>query len=99
LPRRIDGSLMRSQLSYTFPLAVAGWLYFLQMESHHYFVANAFGPVTYAIYAIGCVTLPLTTVFGESIASVVIRRVNEWHSQNRHDEVINVLGKAVRDLS
>jgi O-antigen/teichoic acid export membrane protein len=96
---RVDGELMRQQLAYAVPLGLAAWLYYLQMESHHYFVAHAFGAATYAIYAIGCASLPLTQMFGESTASVVIHRVCELHSQNRQDEVVILLSQAMRNLA
>jgi O-antigen/teichoic acid export membrane protein len=96
---RVDLPLLWQQLLYAVPLGLAAWLYWLQMESHHYFVARAFGPATYAVYAIGCAGLPLTFMFGESMASVLIHRVSELHTQRRRDEIVRLLGEAVRNLA
>jgi O-antigen/teichoic acid export membrane protein len=96
---RIDAGLLRRQLAYAIPFGFAYWLYWLQTEAHHYFVARAFGAATYAVYAIGCVMFPLTLVFGESIGFVIIQRVSELHSQNRRDDIVALLGQAVRNLA
>jgi len=96
---RVDAKLLRQQVGYALPLGLAAWLYWLQTEAHHYFVARTFGAATYAIYAIGCVALPLTSIFGESMAYVVIRHVSELHSQNRRQEVVVLLSQAVRNLA
>jgi len=96
---RIDTAMLRQQMAYAIPFGFAYWLYWLQTEAHHYFVARAFGASTYAVYAIGCVMFPLTLVFGESIGFVIIRRVSELHSQSRREDIVALLGHAVRNLS
>ncbi len=95
----VDLEVLRKQIAYAIPLGLASWLYWLQMESHHYFVARAFGPASYAIYAIGCVGLPLITMFAESIAGVLIHRVSWLHSQNRRDDIVALLSEAMRSLA
>jgi O-antigen/teichoic acid export membrane protein len=96
---RLDFDLLRQQLAYALPLGLAAWLYFLQTDSHHYFVARAFGPATYAIYAIGCASIPLIAVFGESMASVIIHRVSQLHSEGRRDDIVIVLRQAMANLA
>jgi O-antigen/teichoic acid export membrane protein len=99
LVARFDWALLKKQLGYAVPLGLASWLLYLQTDAHHYFVARAFGPATYAIYAIGCVTVPLVNMVAESLASVLIRRVSEFHSQNRHDEILALIREASRNLA
>lgn len=96
---RFDPGLLRAQIGYAVPLGLAGGLYWLQMEAHHFFVARAYGPATYAVYAIGCFSLPLTAVVGESLGSVVIQRVSRLHSERCHGEVVATLGRAMRGLA
>jgi O-antigen/teichoic acid export membrane protein len=96
---RFDYDLLKKQLAYGVPLGLASWLLWLQTDAHHYFVARAFGPATYAIYAIGCVTVPLVSMVADSLASVLIRRVSEYHSQNRHQEILALIREAARNLA
>jgi len=96
---RPDFDLLRQQLAYALPLGLAAWLYWLQTESHHYFVAHAFGAVTYAIYTIGCSSLPITSMFGESMGSVAIHRVSQLHNQGRRDDIVVVVSQAMCNLA
>lgn len=97
--KRPDFSMLRAQIAYAVPLGLAGWLYWFQMEAHQYVVARMFGPATYALYAVGCFSLPLTAVIGESVGSVVIQRVSRLHSQARRADIVEVLARAMRGLA
>jgi len=98
--RRVDPALLRAQVSYAIPLGLAtGWLFWLQTEAHHYFVARATSPDVYALYAVGCVGLPLTAMLAESLGSLMIRSVSRLHSDRRHEEIIAVVTQAMRGLA
>ena len=97
--RRLDGRLMRSQLSYAVPLGLAGILYTVQTDLHSYFVSNRLGAVAYAIYGVGTVQLPLITMLQEATNAVVIPRVSALQLQNDTREIIQLMARAMRKLA
>ncbi len=97
--RRLDWSLMRSQLSYALPLGLAGILYTVQTDLHSYFVSNRLGAVAYAIYGVGTVQLPLMTMLQEATNAVVIPRVSALQQQNDTREIVQLMARAMRKLA
>jgi len=97
--RRLDGSLMRSQLSYAVPLGLAGILYAVQTDLHSYFVSNRLGAVAYAIYGVGTVQLPLMGMLQEATNAVMIPRVSALQQQNDTREIIQLMARAMRKLA
>jgi O-antigen/teichoic acid export membrane protein len=95
----IDWGLLRIQLSYALPLGLAGLIYSLQSDLHSYFVANAFGPSSYAIYAVGCFQLPLIGILMESVGAVMIPRVSRLQHEGRRREILEVTARAMRKLA
>lgn len=97
--REFDSSVMRRQLSYGLPLGFAGLLYIVLTDLHNYFVSYRFGPTAFAIYAIGCFSLPLVGIIGESVGPVVIARVSELQKQGKQREIVHTIAGAMRKLS
>ena len=97
--RHLDWSLMRSQLSYSVPLGLAGILYTVQTDLHSYFVSNRLGAVAYAIYGVGTVQLPLMTMLQEATNAVVIPRVSALQQSNDKREIIQLMARAMRKLA
>jgi len=97
--RRLDGRLMRSQLSYAVPLGLAGILYAVQTDLHSYFVSNRLGAVAYAIYGVGTVQLPLMGMLQEATNAVMIPRVSALQQQNDTREIIQLMARAMRKLA
>lgn len=95
----VDWGLLRAQLAYGFPLGVATLLYWFQTQLHLYFVAHRFGPVSYAVYAVGCFQLPLLTILSESVRTVLLERTNDLHNRNRHGELATLVMEGARNLS
>ena len=81
--RRFSISILRSQLSYTLPLGLAGLIYTMQNDVHNYFVSNAFGAAAFAIYSVGVAQLPLIGMMRESINAVLLGRVSSLQQEGR----------------
>ena len=94
-----DWSVMRRQLGYALPIGSAGLLYVVLTDLHNYFVSYRFGPAAFAVYAIGCFSLPLVGIIGESVGPVMIARVSELQKEGKPREIIQTLAGAMRKLS
>jgi O-antigen/teichoic acid export membrane protein len=97
--KRLDTGLLRSQLSYSLPLGLAGLLFTTETDLHNYFVSNRLGPAIFAIYAIGTLQLPLMTMLQEATNSMVIPRVSILQQANDTREIISLLARAMRKLA
>jgi O-antigen/teichoic acid export membrane protein len=95
----IDWAFFRAQLSYAWPLGLAGLLFFLQSDLHHYLVSYFYGPALYAVYAVGCFQLPLVGILFESVGSILIPKVSVLHKEERHREVILLMARVMRKLA
>jgi len=97
--RQFDARLARSQFAYALPHGLAGLMAFLQMDLPHYFVSNRLGPATYAIYAVGCLQLPLIGILGESVASVMIPQVSRLQATDSRREILLLTARMLRKLA
>ncbi len=97
--RTFDWGMMRAQLAYALPLGAAGLLYTLQAEGHNYFVSHYFTPAEFAIYAVGCLELPLVGLLRDSINSVMIPRVSLMQKQGETREIIELTARVMRKLA
>ncbi len=97
--RRFDASLMREQIAYAVPLGLAGLIYVIEMDLHNYVVSYRFGAAAYAIYAIGCLDIPLLGLIKESVGSVMIAQVNRLRNEGKSREILMLTARMVRKLS
>jgi O-antigen/teichoic acid export membrane protein len=70
-------ALWKSQWAYTLPFALAVGIEVIQGNVHHYVVASRFDPATFAIYAVGCLQIPLVDVMATSAANVLMVKMAE----------------------
>jgi O-antigen/teichoic acid export membrane protein len=64
--------LWRAQWVYTLPFALAVGIEVLQANLHNYVVAARFDPAIFAVYAVGCLQIPLVEVLTTSSANVMM---------------------------
>jgi O-antigen/teichoic acid export membrane protein len=64
--------LWRDQWAYTLPFALAVGMEAVQGNVHHYVVASRFDAATFAIYAVGCLQIPLVDVITTSSANIMM---------------------------
>ncbi len=67
----------RQQWAYTLPFAVAVGLEGVQANVHHYLVASRFDPATFAIYAVGCLQVPLVDVITGSSVNIMMVKMGD----------------------
>ena len=81
---RPDVALWRSQLGYALPFALAVSLEVILISYHQYVVGGTVTPEMFAIYAMGCMTIPLVDLIMTSTTSVMMVKMAE-HSTDRHE--------------
>jgi O-antigen/teichoic acid export membrane protein len=94
-----DAGLFRAQLAYAMPLALAGLVEILQASFHQYFVAYRTDPATFAIYAVGCLQIPLVEVATASVLNVMMVRMSEQMGAGRDGAAVAVWHDSTRKLA
>jgi hypothetical protein len=69
---RIDRSLLRQQLGYALPFALAVGVDVVLINYHQYVVAARFDAATFAIYAVGCLQIPLYDLIVTSTVNILM---------------------------
>jgi O-antigen/teichoic acid export membrane protein len=91
--------IMRRQLGYGLPFGFSALLYIVLTDLHNYFVSYRFGPAQFALYSIGCFSLPFVGIIGESVGPVLISRVSELQKQSKTSEIIAITAAGMRKLA
>src|SRR6267142_5787620 len=94
-----DWGVARTQLAYALPIGFAAILSIVLYDLHNYFVSYRFGPAAFALYAVGCFSLPLVGIIGESVGPVMIPRVSKLQKEGKTQEIVYVTAAAMRKLS
>ena len=97
--REFDWAVTRAQLAYALPIGFAAILYIVLGDLHNYFVSYRFGPAAFALYAVGCFSLPLVGIIGESVGPVMVPRVSQLQKEGKTREIVQVTAGAMRKLS
>jgi O-antigen/teichoic acid export membrane protein len=74
---RLDFGLWKEQLTYALPFALAVGVEVIQQNYHQYIVASRVDAATFAIYAIGCLQIPLVDMIMTSTVNVMMVRMAE----------------------
>lgn len=74
---RPDRALLRQQLAYSLPFGLAVLVATLQTHLHEYAVAHQFDAATFAIYAVGCLQIPLVDFVATPTGDVMMVRMTE----------------------
>jgi O-antigen/teichoic acid export membrane protein len=69
---RADGHVLRRQLAYALPFALAVGIEILHINWHQYAVASRFDAASFAIYAVGCLQVPLVDLIVTSTVNVMM---------------------------
>jgi O-antigen/teichoic acid export membrane protein len=69
---RIDVGVWRAQLAYALPFALAVGVEVIQQNYHQYVVASRFDAATFAMYAVGCLQIPLVDMIMTSTVNVMM---------------------------
>jgi O-antigen/teichoic acid export membrane protein len=74
---RVDLGLWREQLAYALPFALAVGVEVIQQNYHQYVIASNFDAATFAMYAVGCLQIPLVDMIMTSTVNVMMVKMAE----------------------
>jgi O-antigen/teichoic acid export membrane protein len=94
-----DSALLRKQLGYALPFGLAGLIEIMQLNLHLYAVSWYFDAATFAIYAVGCLQLPVTDFLMTSTSNVMMVQMRERLRDNDAAAVRAIWLDAVRKLA
>lgn len=95
---RMDSGLARTQLAYAAPFSVYVLIEVLQMNLHMYVVSFHFDAATFAIYAVGCLSLPLVDILMTSACNVMMVRMREYLINGATASVLAIWHDTTRKL-
>lgn len=72
-----DPSLVRRHLAYALPLGLAALIETVHVNYHMYAVSYFFGAATFAVYAVGCLQIPVFDMLMTSTANVMMVNMGE----------------------
>ncbi|HKY33174.1 MAG TPA: oligosaccharide flippase family protein [Candidatus Polarisedimenticolia bacterium] len=96
---RPDRSLLKAQAAYAGPFALAVLVHVLQANLHSYAVFYSFDPATFAVYAVGCLQIPLIDLIGSSASHVMMVRMSGARAEGREDLVLAIWQDITRKLA
>ncbi len=96
---RPDRASLRQQLAYAVPFGVAGLIEVLQMNLHLYVVSYHFDTATFAIYAVGCLQIPLSDYLMTSTSNVMMVNMRERMLAGDRESVVSIWLDSVRKLA
>ena len=85
-----DRRLWKLQLAYALPFALAVGIEVLQANLHSYVVASKFDAATFAIYAVGCLQIPLVDLITTSTANVMMVKMAEDGLHEQHGTALEL---------
>jgi O-antigen/teichoic acid export membrane protein len=95
----IDLGLLQAQLQYTLPFQASAALDILHSSVHQYAVSARVDAATFAIYAVGCLQLPLVDLVAGPASNVMMVRMGEKRHEGRSDGVLTLWRETTRRLA
>ena len=96
---RPDGALLRKQLAYALPFQLGGALWILVLNLHYYLVASFVDAATFAIYAVGCLQIPLIELLFTPAKNIMMVRMREAITAHRPGAPITIWRDTVGKLA
>lgn len=96
---RPDLALLRTQLAYALPFAAAVTLEITQGSLHQFVVAHLYDTPTFAVYAVGCLQIPLVDFVATGAGSVLMVKMGERSRPSEHAVRLELWHEAVRKLA
>jgi O-antigen/teichoic acid export membrane protein len=96
---RPDAELLRRQLAYAVPFALSGIVETINTNLHQYAISYHFDAATFAIYAVGCLQIPLVDFLTTSSARVMMVRMAEEIRDGQSRVVVAVWRDTTRKLA
>lgn len=96
---RCDLVRLRVQLAYALPFAAAVLVHVLQENLHQYAVSSRFDAAVFAVYAVGCLQIPLVDFLATSVSSVMMVRMAADRAAGRTDRLLPQWHDTTRKLA
>ncbi len=96
---RPDRALLAEQLRYALPFGLAVLVEIAQWNYHHYAVSHRFDPATFAIYAVGCLQIPIVDFVASPTSDVMMVKMRERVSEGRDGAVLGIWHDTTRKLA
>ena len=96
---KLDLTLYRRQLAYALPYALAILIYSAQQNLHMYAVSYRYDAAVFAVYAVGCLQVPLVDFMMTSTSSVMMVRMREQLRTGDHGAVLELWNDTTRKLA
>jgi O-antigen/teichoic acid export membrane protein len=85
-----DRALLGNQLAYAFPFGLAVLVEIVQASLPQYVVSHLFDPATFAIFAVGCLQIPLVDFAASPTSDVMMVKMQERRSEGRMQAVLKI---------
>ena len=96
---RGDRVLLRAQLAYAMPFALAVAVEIAQSTLHQYVVSYQFDAVTFALYSVGCLQIPIIDFLASPACNVMMVRMGEARSRGERAPVLAAFEDTTRKLA
>src|SRR5579859_4948840 len=96
---RPDAALLRSHLAYAVPFSLAVLIDSAQSNLHMYVVSYHFNAAVFAIYAVGCLQVPMVDFMMTSTSSVMMVRMREHIYADEGTAVLSIWNDTTRKLA
>jgi len=96
---RLDLGVFKQQLRYALPFVMAVLVEIVQGNFHQYAVSYYFDAATFAIYAVGCLQIPLVDIVATSTSKVMMVQMAEVIHAGRGHEVVALWHDTTRKLA
>jgi O-antigen/teichoic acid export membrane protein len=90
---------LRPQLAYSVPFGLAVILEIMQTTFHQYAVSHYFDAAAFAVYSVGCLTIPLVDFVVGPAGNVMMVRMSEAIAAGRPEAVLSIWHDTTRKLA
>jgi O-antigen/teichoic acid export membrane protein len=87
---KLDTGLLKTQLAYALPFGLAVLVEILQGNLPAYLVSHLTDPATFAIFAVGCLQIPLVEFAASPTGDVMMVQMQQQLAQGRKQAVLNI---------
>lgn len=96
---RPDAGRLQRHLGYALPFGMAAVIEIVQMNFHLYAVSHYFDAARYAVYAVGCLQIPLVDFLMTSTANVMMVNMRENIREGNSGAVLKIWQDTTRKLA
>lgn len=94
-----DRALLRQQFAYALPFSAAVLIEILQASIPQYVVSWLYDPATFAVFAVGCLQIPLVDVAASPTSDVMMVKMQERLAEGRKGAVLDIWLHTTEKLS